>query len=402
MKKAVQLFFVIFSCVVSAQTCPIQNGNFKTVAICSLTVTTGPFVVLPNATFNGTVTGSDFLGNWNGYPNVSAAMAGAGANPNSLMKYVDTASMSHRIDLKLSTSAISAYYNKVQCDAMFFLKPVGTNSQVILGDGTLGSLPASGVTDTTALLRKTTAALLYKPLSYAPSFSDITSKPTTLSGYGITDAQSILVSGTSIKTINGGSVLGSGNISMVTSVGLSAPSAFNVSGSPVTSSGTLTITGAGTSSQVIDGTGALKTISTPSVYAVGTAYTLTGTSQKVDFTGGGAVDPSVTIPTAGTYAIFTNVRLGYNNLVSVGSQTATIKLRRTNNTASDLSNAITNFITPLVGLVPVTNTAGDADVPTIIYTTSTSGDVVEMWGSVTGGISGVQVQEASITAVRLY
>ena len=51
------------------------------------------------------------------------------------------------------------------------------------------------------------------------AFSSLTSKPTTLSGYGITDAQSTLVSGTNIKTINGSSLLGSGNIT--TSGGIS-------------------------------------------------------------------------------------------------------------------------------------------------------------------------------------
>jgi hypothetical protein len=48
------------------------------------------------------------------------------------------------------------------------------------------------------------------------------------------------------------------NVGTVTSVGISMPSAFSVSGSPVTSTGTLTITGAGTASQYIDGTGALQ------------------------------------------------------------------------------------------------------------------------------------------------
>ena len=45
----------------------------------------------------------------------------------------------------------------------------------------------------------------------------------------------------------------------VTSVGLAAPSAFTVSGSPVTGSGTLTLAGAGATTQYIDGTGALQT-----------------------------------------------------------------------------------------------------------------------------------------------
>ena len=54
----------------------------------------------------------------------------------------------------------------------------------------------------------------------------------------------------------------SGGGGTVTSVGLSMPSAFSVSSSPITTSGTLTVTGAGTTSQLIDGTGALQTIPT--------------------------------------------------------------------------------------------------------------------------------------------
>ena len=46
----------------------------------------------------------------------------------------------------------------------------------------------------------------------------------------------------------------------VTSVQLAVPSALSVSGGPITSSGTITIAGAGTTSQFIDGTGALQTI----------------------------------------------------------------------------------------------------------------------------------------------
>jgi len=48
--------------------------------------------------------------------------------------------------------------------------------------------------------------------------------------------------------------------SAVTSVGLSMPAAFNVSNSPITSTGTLAVTGAGNTSQYIDGTGALQTM----------------------------------------------------------------------------------------------------------------------------------------------
>ena len=53
------------------------------------------------------------------------------------------------------------------------------------------------------------------------------------------------------------------NTGTVTSVALTVPSAFSVSGSPITSSGTLAITGAGTTAQYIRGDGTLATL--PSV-----------------------------------------------------------------------------------------------------------------------------------------
>lgn len=85
-------------------------------------------------------------------------------------------------------------------------------------------------------------------------FSDIGSKPTTVSGYGITDAYTKTESDNRFVRFDSAQALnptqqqqardnigvgaGSGT---VTSVGLSAPSIFGVSGSPVTESGTLSI-----------------------------------------------------------------------------------------------------------------------------------------------------------------
>ena len=53
-----------------------------------------------------------------------------------------------------------------------------------------------------------TLSLASLPLAYA----NITGKPTTIAGYGITNGQVTLVSGVNIKTINGNSLLGSGDI----------------------------------------------------------------------------------------------------------------------------------------------------------------------------------------------
>jgi hypothetical protein len=54
----------------------------------------------------------------------------------------------------------------------------------------------------------------FTPSAHNQAWTTITSTPTTISGYGITDAQATLVSGTNIKTVNGTSLLGSGNITI--------------------------------------------------------------------------------------------------------------------------------------------------------------------------------------------
>jgi hypothetical protein len=78
---------------------------------------------------------------------------------------------------------------------------------------------------------------------------------------------SAAVTGTTTKTLtltqqDGGTITANWtdlDTGTVTSVGVSMPSAFSVANSPITSSGTIAITGAGTTAQYIDGTGALQT-----------------------------------------------------------------------------------------------------------------------------------------------
>ena len=91
------------------------------------------------------------------------------------------------------------------------------NSQSILGSG---DLTVTATADWTTLTNKpTTIAGFGITDAFDGAFSSLTGKPTTVSGYGITDAQSILVSGTNIKTINGASVLGSGDLTVTGSYG---------------------------------------------------------------------------------------------------------------------------------------------------------------------------------------
>lgn len=99
-------------------------------------------------------------------------------------------------------------------------------------------------------------------------------------------------------TLSGSTVLATNtNSGTVTSVALTVPIAFNITGSPITSSGTFTVTGAGTSSQFIKGDGSLDS----STYLT----TISGITAGGDLTGT-YTSPSVAA-NAITYAKFQQV-----------------------------------------------------------------------------------------------
>lgn len=90
-----------------------------------------------------------------------------------------------------------------------------------------------------------------------------------------------IIGGTSITTHRSGNniTINSSAAGTVVSVGMAVPSAFTVTGSPITTTGTFTIAGAGTASQYIRGNGTLATFPTiPSagVTSVATGSGLTG------------------------------------------------------------------------------------------------------------------------------
>ena len=95
---------------------------------------------------------------------------------------------------------------------------------------------------------------------------------------------SAAVTGTTTKTLtlneqDGGTITASWTDldTGLTSVGVSMPGAFTVTNSPLTSNGTIAITGAGTTLQYIDGTGALRTFPGLTGYVP-----YTGATQNVD------------------------------------------------------------------------------------------------------------------------
>jgi len=251
------------------------------------------------------------------------------------------------------------------------------------------------------------------------NFDSLDNKPVTLIGYGITDAQNTLVSGTNIKTIETQSLMGSGNIDLNKSdVGLTNVDNTSDANKPIS---TATQTALNTKQNILSltttgTTGAAtltgNTINIPNYsasgavgadsragYGTGTVYSLTGSSAKITM---GTTSPTVTLPNPGTYMIISNLKLDYAGLTTLGISTASFKLRRTNNTATDLPNATASFTSPIVTLL--TGPAGDADLQGVLYTTSTSGDIIEMWGNRGASISlgNINVSEAWIMAIRIY
>jgi hypothetical protein len=145
--------------------------------------------------------------------------------------------------------------------------------------------------------------------SYKGTWNASTNTPTIADGVGTAgDYYLVSTGGTwnGIVFLEGNTVIYSGTVwqkagggsGTVTSVGLAAPAAFSVSGSPVTNSGTLTLAGAGASTDYIKGDGTLAVFNSSAISAVSGSYlalaggTMTGqivlkeSSSSTDFTKG--------------------------------------------------------------------------------------------------------------------
>lgn len=267
----------------------------------------------------------------------------------------------------------------------------GSNTQVVKADGSFGSLTSGMIT----------TGLGYTPYNSTNPNGYVTTNNVYTNGFGISktgtepnvtfsvntsDIMTVNRAADSITALNAninGKVPQSRTLQFVAGSGISiSPTgAQNLSANRTF---TITATGSNPGATTFEGIG------------TGTTYNLTTTSAKVDF---GTTDPSITLTSPGTYMIVTNVKLDYAGLTTLGASTSTLKVRRTNNTATDL--ATTGFTTPVLTLL--TATAGDCDIRTFIYTTSNSNDVLEVWGNRGANVTvgNVVVSEASIIAIKI-
>lgn len=136
-----------------------------------------------------------------------------------------------------------------------------------------------------------------------------------------------------------------------------------------------------------------------SVYAAGTAYTITASDALADF---GTTDPTLVLDKAGTWLLMGRAYVRYNGATYAANQTATVHLRRTNNTAADVANATTTAQMRII--TTITDSVGIMSMPPVIYTTTNATDSISVYGSVsaTPSAGSVEISEASIVAIRLY
>ena len=134
-------------------------------------------------------------------------------------------------------------------------------------------------------------------------------------------------------------------------------------------------------------------------YGAGTAYSLTNSAAAIDL---GTTDPVVVLNRVGTYLISGQVNLAYTG-ATVATETATIKVRRTNNTAADLSAVV---VLDLPVSTTLTHTYGIFQIPPFLYTTAATDDSITLFANVSAALGAGTIDATaigtSLVAVRLY
>jgi hypothetical protein len=141
------------------------------------------------------------------------------------------------------------------------------------------------------------------------------------------------------------------------------------------------------------------TSSTVSAYSTGAVYTLTATPAFMVF---GGISPSITLPKKGTWVIFATAVYKTGSSVGTVSGFFTTLLHRTNNSAGNISDStvVANFEMNSGG---PTSSDVQSVIPLFIYTTTTVGDIIQLWVSQTNtsGSTFTTALQASIAAFQI-
>ena len=155
----------------------------------------------------------------------------------------------------------------VQIDGNFLLP--GTTLQYVRGDGSLATFPT--IISTLTTTGSSGASTLIGSTLNIPNY--------TLTGLGgVPTSRTLTINGTTfdLSANRSWTITDTG----LTSVGISMPSAFTVSNSPLTSNGTIAITGAGLASQYIRGDGTLANFPTTGGGGSSVSYYMNGSVNQ--------------------------------------------------------------------------------------------------------------------------
>ena len=134
-----------------------------------------------------------------------------------------------------------------------------------------------------------------------------------------------------------------------------------------------------------------------SAYGAGTSYQLTTTPAAVVL---GTTNPTITLGKAGTYLIIADVVVDYNGATFAAGRDVIAKIRRTNNTAADLTGGArtikTNITTTETGTLVCVSIA-------ITYTTTATDDALTIFGSVSAlpSAGSLDISDANIIATLI-
>ena len=132
-----------------------------------------------------------------------------------------------------------------------------------------------------------------------------------------------------------------------------------------------------------------------SIYASGTAYTLTNAIARVDF---GTTDPTLNVAVAGTFRLKGRVVVNLVGATFAANQTLTVRLRNATS-ATDYTDSTTVYTIPIV--TTMTNTLAVIELPEV-FVALAAADQVQLFAglSATPSAGSVQIVAASITAFR--
>lgn len=127
-------------------------------------------------------------------------------------------------------------------------------------------------------------------------------------------------------------------------------------------------------------------------YGAGAPQALTNSYAQV-------LSVQVTLPKTGHYLLFSRL-LADLAAATITNQTLTAKLRRTNNTAADITNAISTVKLPVV--TTTTTTGADMTLPIVKYN-GTAGDIIQLMAelSAAAGAGAVNADEAELIALEI-